>query len=206
MSSIYFNPQGPRGPRLRAGGDRNVHIKISIHKALAGLDRVTKSNSRAVTYFNPQGPRGPRRWTYTPNELIQGISIHKALAGLDCSFNSSRCSIDDFNPQGPRGPRPCTVSRIPVTISISIHKALAGLDLQRGGWASDNIIFQSTRPSRASTIWKIDILSIQQNFNPQGPRGPRPSGRRSYRQCSKFQSTRPSRASTCAGCKHWHSI
>ena len=79
------------------------------------------------------------------------ISIHKALAGLDCTFIFFCPYPWYFNPQGPRGPRPEMPNRI---IKESI--------------------FQSTRPSRASTarFQMMDILLG--DFNPQGPRGPRP--------------------------------
>ena len=58
------------------------------------------------------------------------------------------------------------------------------------------IKFQSTRPSRASTQVEAWMNTIPQNFNPQGPRGPR-----HWEGCciiwrARFQSTRPSRAST----------
>ena len=99
---------------------------------------------------------------------------HKALAGLDLSLRDSSGS----------------------TISISIHKALAGLDCSercqniinelfqstRPSRAStpadyiaqlDELEFQSTRPSRASTVAAGAITPIMADFNPQGPRGPR---------------------------------
>ena len=43
MEEIYyeyknFNPQGPRGPRHHGPVLVNRHSRISIHKALAGLD------------------------------------------------------------------------------------------------------------------------------------------------------------------------
>ena len=80
-------------------------------------------------------------------------------------------------------------------------------------------IFQSTRPSRASTLLAREWLIWQMHFNPQGPRGPRRFWRRNLAECRRyfnpqgprgprptlpgdiyngivFQSTRPSRAST----------
>ena len=56
----YFDPQGPRGPRLCPGRFQLCRFIISIHKALAGLDENLR-----------EGNGQP------------GISIHKALAGLD---------------------------------------------------------------------------------------------------------------------------
>ena len=101
----------------------------------------------------------------------------------------------DFNPQGPRGPR-----RHPL-----LQYRVTGL-------------FQSTRPSRASTRMRCRRSPSSSYFNPQGPRGPRPrlpdwltgplyfnpQGPRGPRPTSSinntglvtFQSTRPSRAST----------
>ena len=78
------------------------------------------------------------------------ISIHKALTGLD-----SRCG------------------QMKESADISIHKALTGLDISQPHALLWEALFQSTRPSRASTcsFSGSALLSI-------------------------FQSTRPSRAST----------
>ena len=152
-------------------------IYISIHKALAGLDESNAFRIYLLSYFNPQGPRGPRLFKLhstqsafvfqstrpsrasTVELLRHGhmskISIHKALAGLD--------DIED--------------SRIVYTGYISIHKALAGLDFYvpkeslvfayfnpQGPRGPRRIkecgiereqIFQSTRPSRASTTQNL---------------------------------------------------
>ena len=108
----YFNPQGPRGPRLN-----------TIFLLMYLVD------------FNPQGPRGPRHLE-TGDIWIQGefqstrpsrastnnfsmlnmnltISIHKALAGLDnvCGYFGRQQPY--FNPQGPRGPRQQNYPTIP---------------------------------------------------------------------------------------------
>ena len=102
---LYFNPQGPRGPRhygplkialpqpisihkALAGLDVGLFLDvvnqlISIHKALAGLDDWRNGMKQQRLYFNPQGPRGPRRETAMYDLYDEGISIHKALAGLD---------------------------------------------------------------------------------------------------------------------------
>ena len=66
----------------------------------------------------------------------QVISIHKALTGLDTSDATTDETYNHFNPQGPHGPR---------RMSLPI----------RGG---DNL-FQSTRPSRASTF-AIEFIFI----------------------------------------------
>ena len=101
------------------------------------------------------------------------ISIHKALAGLDMDYE--------------------VIFR---NVKISIHKALAGLDRIPPDKASDALAFQSTRPSRASTVklilggWNmiisihkalagLDMDKINKGLVPEA-----------------FQSTRPSRAST----------
>ena len=124
---MYFNPQGPRGPRLvgvwhcdsvavfqstrpsRASTDyQDVdfrHECISIHKALAGLDWSEFGIVIVLQYFNPQGPRGPR-------PLLDGRLLRS------CRFQSTR-------PSRASTPR----RRYTPTVSpISIHKALAGLD------------------------------------------------------------------------------
>ena len=170
-----------------AGLDRLTCIsmtwnRISIHKALAGLDvdiyRVVPDKDD----FNPQGPRGPRRYKRLHEYQYLCISIHKALAGLDCgavsasgvtsSFQSTRPSrastkcrnitvmdIYDFNPQGPRGPRLLIMRKRKQAKVISIHKALAGLDREPVSEVPAICGFQSTRPSRASTIYILGLDS-----------------------------------------------
>ena len=171
--------------------------RISIHKALAGLDnRITRVCIK-INDFNPQGPRGPRH-----SPVIQQL------------LNSLY-----FNPQGPRGPRLSSTTPFMVMGLISIHKALAGLDVTDPEVIEKARKFQSTRPSRASTGSMAPTLPEQHNFNPQGPRGPRPYGaagrpgsadisihkalagldgvfHRVSRKHYICQSTRPSRAST----------
>ena len=79
---------------------------------------------------------------------------------------------------------------------ISIHKALAGLDGREPGHQEQSGIFQSTRPSRASTAGEYIQRWGYPYFNPQGPRGPRQRRVCDYILDGRFQSTRPSRAST----------
>ena len=101
---------------------------ISIHKALAGLDRYVSAKVSGWRNFNPQGPRGPRRSIPDHHHYAKVISIHKALAGLDERDRKRRGHEGYFNPQGPRGPRPLQECIIVNQLLISIHKALAGLD------------------------------------------------------------------------------
>ena len=106
-----------------------------------------------MIYFNPQGPRGPR--PFDTSGLIYPYDFNPQGPRGPRRFRQwdSEPGLN-FNPQGPRGPRP------------SCHSQLFLL------W-----IFQSTRPSRASTRKITDTSAID-----------------------RFQSTRPSRASTSASC------
>ena len=128
-------------------------------------------------YDRFQSTRPSRASTYRPynNCRYTNISIHKALTGLDilCRCHDHLCQ--NFNPQGPHGPRP--PPRLPLKIPRYFNpqgphgprRLILDL-LGKGG------IFQSTRPSRASTMASSSLkLGI------------------------KFQSTRPSRASTVIG-------
>ncbi|ENZ23990.1 hypothetical protein HMPREF1087_04472 [[Clostridium] clostridioforme 90A1] len=147
----YFNPQGPRGPRLSSraphqglkkfqstrpsrastlaaqSGNWSVWQFQSTRPSRASTTRIGKERTMR-TDFNPQGPRGPRRVSKNVTLFAYCISIHKALAGLDTAFPGGRWHRLYFNPQGPRGPRRCTATRL----SLGAR-------------------FQSTRPSRAST-------------------------------------------------------
>ena len=101
-----FNPQGSREPRPSFLTSIKHYIVISIHKALASLDRD------ALTIKT------------RPIE----ISIHKALASLDLIFCSYMQHRERF--QSTRLSRASTIdsSFLPAGSRISIHKALASLD------------------------------------------------------------------------------
>ena len=103
------------------------------------------------------------------------ISIHKALAGLDVYIAITTSCCFHFNPQGPRGPR-LPFPLIAVNGSLFQSTRPSRASTQIADLLGDKYAFQSTRPSRASTI-------------------PCPNGSGS----EKFQSTRPSRASTGTG-------
>ena len=102
---------------------------ISIHKALAGLDlRVLPPWRSGVLFQSTRPSRASTMWI-TSFLVKYFISIHKALAGLDRSRTYRHRSNRYFNPQGPRGPR----------------RDWEGIGQLIGQ-------FQSTRPSRASTM------------------------------------------------------
>ena len=125
-----FNPQGPRGPRRPAAGEATAIFPISIHKALAGLDAAEEQAAQASRISIHKALAGLDHDPIEAIRFIPGISIHKALAGLDAACAPGQARQTD----------------------ISIHKALAGLD----GTTIHNLTpifrFQSTRPSRASTL------------------------------------------------------
>ena len=149
-------------------------MPISIHKALAGLDRVLSGPcGKRKSYFNPQGPRGPR--PHSSSVKLQYVHFNPQGPRGPRPHNPSPVPypVWDFNPQGPRGPRPGWPGKGALVLTISIHKALAGLD---GG-------HHHQCPGAG-------------DFNPQGPRGPRRRSGRRPLVPTGFQSTRPSRAST----------
>ena len=103
--------------------------RISIHKALAGLDTsYTQAVKEAVISIH-KALAGLDTTIVGQGAILTAISIHKALAGLDYVRNVFG------NSNG-----------------ISIHKALAGLDQLSGVHTWKYAKFQSTRPSRASTL------------------------------------------------------
>ena len=79
--------------------------RISIHKALAGLD------------LDP-----------IPAEPIYKISIHKALAGLDWDGSTVLAEMQGFQSTRPSRASTWSLPSVRMVLSISIHKALAGLD------------------------------------------------------------------------------
>ena len=100
---------------------------ISIHKALASLDKPT---------FNG--------W------LESNISIHKALASLDDAVETITGRRQYFNPQGSREPRPFTLSTVKMFLEFQSTR-LSRASTGRMGTPKGNLGFQATRLSRAST-------------------------------------------------------
>ena len=108
---------------------RRLNYDISIHKALAGLDVVAAIEKDDSFYISiHMALAGLDTNKRTISVFCSVISIHKALAGLDGQYDGKYYAS-----------------------LISIHKALAGLDLEMPLTANLRHIFQSTRPSRAST-------------------------------------------------------
>ncbi len=167
-----FNPQGPRGPRHAGRTKKAQTVAFQSTRPSRASTYPSRRTTPAYPYFNPQGPRGPRRRWIARKMRRVPISIHKALAGLDpyrlmifwqkLQFQSTRpsrasthCSAIALAIPGFQSTRPSRASTTSWLSSvsgfiISIHKALAGLDL----------------PSSIHG-------AIRQDFNPQGPRGPR---------------------------------
>ena len=109
----------------------------------------------------------------------------------------ARAEYKNFNPQGPRGPRRRCSSRESCGGYFN-PQGPRGPRLVFGPVVMPTLLFQSTRPSRASTSRNGILASLRPYFNPQGPRGPRPKEVLANVKASLFQSTRPSRASTLA--------
>ena len=126
---VDFNPQGPRGPRPQVTSVAAAAYTISIHKALAGLDALDYAIKSTFWNFNPQGPRGPRPAHTSRRSMKYNFNPQGPRGPRPGCCTPTICALRDFNPQGPRGPRP------------------------NEGFVTDaRQIFQSTRPSRASTL------------------------------------------------------
>ena len=80
------------------------------------------------------------------------ISIHKALAGLDLSNHFIPSGIGVISIHKALAGLDTLYAQKGAKSRISIHKALAGLDDFSGTQVLIYIQFQSTRPSRASTV------------------------------------------------------
>ena len=149
-TTLNFNPQGPRGPRRTYSRSRPGAAYFNPQGPRGPRPNSTVSPLMSY-YFNPQGPRGPRR-RKAPRYSDQFPNFNPQ--GPRGPRRTPSCCpgrwYHHFNPQGPRGPRPR-----PSIICCG------------------NPRFQSTRPSRASTIVALRLSNCSFNFNPQGPRGPR---------------------------------
>ena len=148
-----FNPQGPRGPRrINEVGELTAFTFQSTRPSRAST-RDCMAGRRAMGISIHKALAGLDACAAL-GALPPRISIHKALAGLDFFHASPFVNINYFNPQGPRGPRRGEL------------KCLFQF-----------LRFQSTRPSRASTLDGLTGQLASSDFNPQGPRGPRRTGR-----------------------------
>ena len=104
------------------------------------------------------------------------VSIHAARAGGDIEQRCANASLSGFNPRRPRGRRRSTASR---------HRAA--------------IVFQSTPPARAATLYRDIRDRRRAGFNPRRPRGRRHRPSPASRLLALFQSTPPARAATKDG-------
>ena len=131
----YFNPQGSREPRRcitvmqRIGLDifQSTRLSrastillipgfvgglISIHKALASLDRAEIKILGQPFFISIHKALASLDLIRGEKQLcIAAISIHKALASLDRTPCPGRGHGSDFNPQGSREPRPQFIQR-----------------------------------------------------------------------------------------------
>ena len=126
---------------------------ISIHKALAGLDFHVLSGLEHQTHFNPQGPRGPRLLCLvlvSISHAFQSTRPSRASTFLRSHFS---LVAFHFNPQGPRGPRRPGIEFLTLLVNFN-PQGPRGPRRQNNNKQCSRKIFQSTRPSRASTIWK----------------------------------------------------
>ena len=161
---------------LRASTPESLKIQdntvISIHEALASLDRLLHIVRREPTNFDPRGSCEPRqrlsqkrfsagyfdpRGSCEPRQGCRksvfqpGISIHEALASLDHIFHIQSQLLHNFDPRGSCEPRPPTDTFPSICTAISIHEALASLDYHAISFVGRNRKFRSTRLLRAST-------------------------------------------------------
>ena len=123
-----FDPRGSCEPRPRAVVIRSLGPGISIHEALASLDRRWRISSGRKAEF--RSTRLLRASTERKAGLIDNlaISIHEALASLDMSRPQSPQVPGNFDPRGSCEPR-LTASSWSAILPISIHEALASLDV-----------------------------------------------------------------------------
>ena len=86
-----------------------MSIRISINKALAGLDQEIDLLKlfKTISIHKALAGLDSSMGIYSP---ISAISIHKALAGLDRWRITMHTWRANFNPQGPRGPRQKTTA------------------------------------------------------------------------------------------------
>ncbi|CUO85833.1 Uncharacterised protein [Enterocloster clostridioformis] len=83
-----FNPQGPRGPRRKGEIVGLGEYIISIHKALAGLDKEGTQIGGSLVISIHKALAG-LDYCELEEYSFEAISIHKALAGLDCIMSQT---------------------------------------------------------------------------------------------------------------------
>ena len=103
-------------------------------------------------YFNPQGPRGPRRGAgFLPLRTDSNFNP-QGPRGPRLTDLSSIYTSANFNPQGPRGPRLFKdYEYIPLNINFNPQGPRGPRPVSSLG-VMNSKEFQSTRPSRASTL------------------------------------------------------
>ena len=130
ISALIFQSTHPsRGATARPISRAPCLATISIHAPLTGCDVGPPGSIRAL--------------------LI--ISIHAPLTGCDCSRCGFPCIRLHFNPRTPHGVRREITIYKHKSRDISIHAPLTGCDQTGLLTGAENLIFQSTHPSRGAT-------------------------------------------------------
>ena len=144
-------------------------ISISIHAPLAGCDGIHRRCSDDNKHFNPRTPRGVRHAGAVG--LIPPLEFQSTHPSRGATHHSKHPQSSNryFNPRTPRGVRLCELPGARLQGEISIHAPLAGCDDSVTSNMSDEMIFQSTHPSRGATRFTRKFalyLNIFQSTHP----------------------------------------
>ena len=141
------------GTQYQTSGGRAA--RISIHPPRAGRDVALSRLTAWRLYFNPPAPCGAGRLPPRPSNRGRRISIHPPRAGRDLSAGLAEWIYHNFNP-----PAPCGAGRL---CDCRQHDggdnfnppAPCGAGRESFIRTLPTIQFQSTRPVRGGTCWRV---------------------------------------------------
>ena len=148
---LHFNPRAPYGARPGAGIGPAARDAISIHAPHTGRDIPAPASN-----------------------FVSRISIHAPHTGRDETNTPPAAQHPNFNPRAPYGARPASGMGVTRRQQISIHAPHTGRDRWTDRPQPVPCGFQSTRPIRGATLFRLSR----------------------FLRCRIFQSTRPIRGAT----------
>ena len=179
----YFNPRAPCGARLRVHSDASGFAVDFNPRAPCGARRLDRLRTvqrhrfqstrplRGATLqrccsavptcdFNPRAPCGARPAAAIVTTLADDISIHAPLAGRDSFAAPAASGAYGISIHAPLAGRDMAVAHPMWLQAISIHAPLAGRDSAVSTVRIQRQIFQSTRPLRGATCFRLEPQAL----------------------------------------------
>ena len=191
----YISIHAPRAGRDNVRNRFMLGLEISIHAPRAGRDGTAAIFATSEKPFQSTRPvRGATVARYVTKKLT-GISIHAPRAGRDDRHSACR-TILHISIHAPRAGRDLKANDLTIKGRNFNPRAPCGARRFHPIYAVRIGTFQSTRPVRGATLYRVLRAHSIKDFNPRAPCGARLGCRIDRSRQWAFQSTRPVRGAT----------